>query len=57
MLSLLICNVENDDKDYDDDYLDDCKENENNDSGRTHPTAWLTRSSWAPTIGRHSLGK
>ena len=25
------------------------------DSGRTHPTAWLTRSSWAPTISRHPL--
>ena len=27
------------------------------DSGRTHPIAWLTRSSWAPTISRHPLRK
>ena len=26
-------------------------------SGQTHPTAWLTRSSWAPTISWHSLRK
>ena len=27
------------------------------DSGQTHPTAWLTRSSWAPTISWYSLRK
>ena len=27
------------------------------DSGQSHPTAWLTRSSWAPTISWHPLWK
>ena len=27
------------------------------DSGQTHPTAWITRSSWTPTISWHSLRK